>query len=91
MPIFFCMPTKKLDAPFKSPTWIEQVFSDPNPVGFALQSIFCVFENYYQSQADRNTAHPATSCPKIVDQWLEQPNVRTLAPGDESLAVYFGR
>lgn len=66
----------------KARKWIEQAFSQPAPVGLPWQSVsaFLRIMTNTRLPGQRFTLEEAV---QIVDRWLEQPNVRLLAPGDE--------
>ena len=61
--------------------WVEQVFSGTAPVGLPWQTIaaFLRILTNVRLPGDRLTPREAVS---IVDGWLEQPCVQTLAPGE---------
>lgn len=62
--------------------WVEQVFSEGTPVGLPWQTVTAFL---------RITTHPGLpgrrfgpeEATQIVEDWLGQPNVRLLAPGDQ--------
>ena len=62
--------------------WIEQVFSDRTPVGLPWQTVaaFVRIITNPRLLGERFTPEDAV---RVVDQWLNQPNVRLLAPGDQ--------
>lgn len=66
----------------KARAWVEQVFSDGTPVGLPWQTVaaFLRVVTNPKLPGDRFTAEEAC---QIVDGWLDQPNVRLLAPGDQ--------
>jgi hypothetical protein len=66
----------------KARAWVERVFSDGTPIGLPWQTVaaFLRVVTNPKLPGDRFTAEEATH---IVDQWLDQPNVRLLAPGDQ--------
>src|SRR5260221_12816210 len=61
--------------------WLESTFSGTAPVGLPWQTItaFLRITTNPNLPGDRFTAEEAT---QIVGRWLEQPNIRLLAPGD---------
>ena len=61
--------------------WIESAFSAGDILGAPWQTVaaFLRVVTNPRLRGDRFTVEEATA---IVDQWLEQPNVRLLAPGD---------
>jgi uncharacterized protein len=66
----------------KARAWVERVFSDGTPIGLPWQTVaaFLRVVTNPKLPGNRFTAEEAT---QIVEQWLEQPNVRLLAPGDQ--------
>ena len=70
----------------KARAWIEQVFSDGTPVGLPWQSVtaFLRIATNPRLSGKRFTPEEAV---QIVDQWLEQPNVRLLSPGDQHWVI----
>ena len=66
----------------KARAWVERVFSDGTPIGLPWQTVaaFLRVVTNPKLPGNRFTAEEAT---QIVDQWLDQPNVRLLAPGDQ--------
>ncbi|MGA8431873.1 MAG: TA system VapC family ribonuclease toxin [Candidatus Sulfotelmatobacter sp.] len=70
----------------KSREWVEKIFSEAEDVGLPWQTV-CAFLRVVTNRrlpGSRLTVEQAT---QIVDAWLEQPNVRILAPGDEHWSV----
>ena len=67
--------------------WVEQVFSGPNPVGLPWQTI-SAFLRIITNPKLTGTRLTAQQAAQIVDLWLEQPNVRTLAPGDDHWRLF---
>jgi toxin-antitoxin system PIN domain toxin len=71
----------------KARHWIEQLFSSSESVGLPWQTISAFL---------RITTHPnlkdlritVEQSSKIVDRWLEQPNVRILIPGEGHWALF---
>jgi toxin-antitoxin system PIN domain toxin len=66
----------------KARAWVERVFSSGTPVGMPWQSIAAFLRVSTNSRlaGDRFTAEEAA---RVVDLWLEQPNVRLLNPADD--------
>jgi uncharacterized protein len=62
-------------------SWLESTFSGMAPVGLPWQTIiaFLRITTNPKLPGDRFTVEEAT---QIVGRWLEQPNIRLLAPGD---------
>lgn len=61
--------------------WVEKTFSSDEPVGLPWQTAAAFLRVVTNPKlgSDRFTIEEAVS---VVEQWLEQPNVRLLAPGD---------
>lgn len=66
----------------KARAWIERTFSAAAPVGLPWQTIsaFLRIMTNPRLPGERFTLEEAA---QLVDRWLEQPNVRLLAPGDD--------
>ncbi len=66
----------------KARAWVEQAFSDSAPVGLPWQTIsaFLRIMTNLRLPGERFTLQEAV---EIVDRWLEQPNVRLLAEGED--------
>jgi uncharacterized protein len=66
----------------KARAWIEGVFSGAAPIGLPWQTIgaFLRIMTNPRLPGERFSLPEAV---EIVDRWLEQPNVRLLAPGDD--------
>jgi uncharacterized protein len=70
----------------KSLVWLEGVFSGVEPVGLPWQRVSAflrVITNWRLSRT-RVTVEQAV---QIVEEWLQQPNVQILAPGDQHWSV----
>ncbi len=65
----------------KARAWLEEVLSGGTPVGLPWQTVgaFLRIVTNRKLPGARATVQAAAS---IVDQWLEQPNVRLLAQGE---------
>lgn len=68
-------------------SWVEKVFSEGEPLGLPWQTVaaFLRVVTNPKLRGDRFTAEAAAA---IVDQWLSQPNVRLLAPGDHHWSLF---
>jgi toxin-antitoxin system PIN domain toxin len=66
--------------------WIERVFSEGEPVGLPWQTVaaFLRVITSPKLRGDRCTVQEAAA---IVDQWLAQPNVRLLGPGERHWSI----
>ena len=66
----------------KARAWIEDVFSEAEPIGLPWQTVgaFLRIMTNPRLPGERFSIEEAV---KIVDRWLEQPNIRLLVPGDD--------
>ena len=66
--------------------WVERVFSEGALVGIPWQTVSAFLRVVTNTNlpGQRFTTEEAA---QVVDQWLEQPNVRFLGPGDEHWSV----
>ena len=62
-------------------TWIEDVFSGPEIVGLPWQTV-SAFLRVLTNPRLPKPRWAASEIASVVDSWLEQPNVRLLAPGE---------
>lgn len=62
-------------------SWVEQVFSEGEPIGLPWQTV-AAFLRVVTNPKLRGERFTVEAAAAIVDQWLEQPRVRLLAPGD---------
>ena len=71
----------------KARAWVEQAFSDSAPVGLPWQTIsaFLRIMTNLRLPGERFTLQEAV---EIVDRWLEQPNVRLLAEGEDHWPLF---
>ena len=71
----------------KARSWIEHVFSGAAPIGLPWQTTaaFLRIMTNPRLPGERFTLQEAV---QIVDRWLEQPNVRLLAPGDDHWQLF---
>lgn len=69
-----------------SRAWVEKIFSDVDPVGLPWQTVsaFLRVMTNRKLPGSRLTVEQAT---QIVEEWLEQPNVRIIVAGDEHWSV----
>jgi len=67
--------------------WIERVFSGATPIGLPWQttSAFLRIMTNPRLPGERFSLPEAV---QTVDSWLEQPNVRLLAPGDDHWPLF---
>ncbi|MGI9070027.1 MAG: TA system VapC family ribonuclease toxin [Bryobacteraceae bacterium] len=65
----------------KARRWIETVFSSAEPVGLPWQTVLAFLRIVTNPRlpGERFTLEDAA---RLVDNWLDQPNVHSLAPGD---------
>ena len=71
----------------KARTWIEDAFSGHETIGLPWQNIsaFLRILTYPGLMGERFTMRQALA---IVDEWLERPHVRALAPGEDHWTVF---
>ncbi|HEX8818251.1 MAG TPA: type II toxin-antitoxin system VapC family toxin [Terriglobales bacterium] len=66
----------------KARGWIEQVFSDTEPVGLPWQTISAFLRIMTNPGLPGERLSPGAAA-AIVDAWLGQPNIRLLSPGED--------
>ena len=71
----------------KARAWVERVFSAAAPVGLPWQTVsaFLRIMTNPRLPGERFSNQEAV---QVVDRWLEQPNVRLLAPGDDHWPLF---
>ena len=71
----------------KARSWIEYVFSGITPIGLPWQTVsaFLRIMTNPRLPGNRFTIEEAT---QLVDRWLEQPNIRLLAPADDHWPLF---
>lgn len=71
----------------KARAWIEEAFSGTMSVGLPWQTVsaFLRIMTNPKLPGERFTLEEAVL---LVDRWLEQPNVRLLAPGDDHWPLF---
>jgi hypothetical protein len=67
--------------------WLETVFSGEEPVGIPWQTISAFLRIHTNSRlpGDRFNMEEAT---RVVDQWIELPQVRLLVPGERHWSLF---
>jgi uncharacterized protein len=66
----------------KARAWIEQVFSSGEPVGLPWQTVSAFLRIITNPRLPGNRFTPLEAV-GVVEQWLDQPNLHLLAPGDQ--------
>jgi len=66
----------------KARSWVERIFSGFDVVGLPWPAI-SAFLRFMTNRRLPGTRFTLEQAATIVDGWLEQPNVRLLAPGDQ--------
>ena len=71
----------------KAKAWVEDVFSGDEPVGLPWQNLtaFIRILTYPGLMGERFTMKQVLA---IVDEWVELPQVRTLAPGEPHWTLF---
>jgi len=62
--------------------WIEQIFSGESIIGIPWQTVYA-FLRIVTNPSLPGQRFTAGEAVEIVDQWLEQPNIHLLAPGED--------
>jgi len=66
----------------KARAWVEKTFSGLESVGLSWQTVSA----FLRVMTNTRLPGPRLSvdlAARLVDEWLEQPNIRVLSPGDE--------
>ena len=66
----------------KSRRWVENIFSGTETVGLPWQTV-SAFLRVITNRRLPGRRLAVEQAVEIVEEWLEQPNVRVLAPGDD--------
>ena len=71
----------------KARSWVERIFSNGTLVGLPWQTVtaFLRIMSNPRSPGERFTREEAV---QVVEQWLAQPNIRLLGPGDEHWTLF---
>lgn len=71
----------------KARNWVERIFSDGSMVGLPWQTVtaFLRIMTNPRLPGERLTLEEAV---QVVEQWLAQPNIRFLGPGDEHWSLF---
>jgi uncharacterized protein len=67
--------------------WVERVLSDGAPVALPWQSVAAFIRVVTNPRLPGKRFTPEEAA-QIVDQWLDQPNVRLLAPSDQHWNIF---
>ena len=70
----------------KARAWVEEVFSGASPVGLPWQTV-SAFMRIVTNPRLAGKRFTPVEVVEIVDQWVKQPNVRLLGPGDNHWSV----
>jgi len=62
--------------------WVETIFSASEPVGLPWQSVTAFLRIVTNPRLTGRRFTPEEAV-QIVDQWIGQPNIRLLGPGDQ--------
>ena len=73
----------------KARVWVENTFSGTEAVGLPWQAITAFLRIMTNKRLPGSRFTSEQAC-QIVDQWLAQPNVRTLVPGEHHWPVLRG-
>jgi hypothetical protein len=71
----------------KARAWVEDAFSGTTPIGLPWQTINAFLRITTNSRLPRQRFSMAEAA-RIADLWLEQPNVRPLAPGEDHWPLF---
>jgi toxin-antitoxin system PIN domain toxin len=71
----------------KAREWLEEAFSGTEPVGLPWPTL-AAFLRIVTNPRLPGFRRSLEEAVRAVDEWLEQPNVRVLAPSDEHWALF---
>jgi uncharacterized protein len=80
----YSAPTTKQE---KALTWLEATFSSGDSVGLSWQ-VISAFIRIASNPKLPQLRRPVEEVARRVDQWLEQPSVRVLVPGDNHWNIF---
>jgi toxin-antitoxin system PIN domain toxin len=66
----------------KARAWVERTFSDGTSIGLPWQTVAAFLRIVTNPRLSGKRFTPEEAV-QIVDRWIDQPNVRLLAPGDQ--------
>lgn len=67
--------------------WLEEILSGAEPVGLPWQTL-AAFIRIVTNPRLPGFCRSAAEASRVVDEWLEQPNVRVLVPGDQHWPLF---
>lgn len=67
--------------------WLEKVFSSTEPLGLPWQTLAAFIRIVTNPRLPGFRRSPEEAA-RTVDEWLEQPNVRVLTPGDDHWSIF---
>ena len=71
----------------KARPWVEKAFSSAEPIGLPWQTV-AAFLRIMTNPRLPGERFTLTEAVAIVERWLEQPNARPLAPGDDHWTLF---
>lgn len=71
----------------KAGDWLEEVFSEPNPIGLPWQSVSAFLRISTNSKLV-GSRYSVEEVARIVDEWTARPNIRMLSPGDNHWQLF---
>ena len=80
----YSAPTAKQE---KALTWLEATFSSGDSVGLPWQ-VISAFIRIASNPKLPQLRRPVEEVARLVDQWLEQPGVRVLVPGENHWNIF---
>ncbi len=68
-------------------SWLEKVLSESEIIGFPWQTL-AAFVRVVTNSRIPGFRRSSEDAARVVDQWLQQPNVRVLVPGDRHWPLF---